>query len=178
MTAVAGTLLTVSQFNVHVRDNLLETAASRAMNPSWLWFADGPNRSSEHQIEDGVVETQESTTSESYTDLTTHGPAVNVACNDHILIMMNCQLGNSAANFSCASYEIASELEGGFLSEANNGRALLQDGGAGRRNRYGTVQTFRGLNGPGRYRITMKYRVSNSASTGTFEKRRLQIMPL
>jgi hypothetical protein len=177
MTAVADTYITVSQFNVHVRDNLLETEAGRAVNPAWLWFADGPNQSSEHQIEDHVIEDSESTTSEEYTDLETYGPTVTLTCNNWILIFTNCRIANSGANASYASYEVASEEEGAFLDEAKASRALIRDGGAGTANRYGQVSSLKGLAGRGRYRVTMKYR-TNSGTTGTFQQRRLQVMPL
>lgn len=113
MTAVSGTYVTPAQFNVHVRDNLLETEAGRATTPGAPWFADGPSRSSEHIIVQHNIETSETTTSESYTDLDTFGPTVTLNCNQWILIMTNCRISNSTTKTTYASYEVASEEEGG-----------------------------------------------------------------
>lgn len=176
MTAVSGTFITPAQFNVHVRDNLMETEPAGATTQSRIWVSDGPNRVSEHQIGEGIVEAQETTTSSEYTDLKTFGPSVTLHCNDLIIIFTACQLGNSASNASYASYEVASAEEGVFINEPKASRAIIQDGGAGRLNRMGSVAALRGLGGAGDYRISMKYRVSNSASTGTFTKRRVNVM--
>lgn len=178
MTAVADTFATPAQFNVHVRDNLLDTEAGRALVPGALWFSDGPKRGSEHIIVDHNIETSETTTSETYTDLDTFGPTVTLPCNKWILIMTNCRLANSTTKASYASYEVVSEEEGVFQDEPKASRAIIRDGGAGAANRYGQVSSLNGLPGPARFRITMKYRVGDTATTGTFLQRRMQIMPL
>lgn len=178
MTAEAGTYVTRAQFNVHVRDNLLETEAAGAVTPGALWFADGPGRGSEHIIQDHVIETSETTTSETYTDLDTFGPTITSFCNEWILIFTNCRLANSTTKGSYASYEVVSEEEGLFQDEPKASRAIIRDGGAGAANRYGQVSSLKGLAGPMRYKISMKYRVGDTATTGTFSARRLQIMPL
>lgn len=179
MTAESGAFITPSQFNVHVRDNLLETEAGRALIPSSMWFADGPHRVSERQVGDSIVDTSETTASESFTDLDTYGPSVKLNLVDIVLVMVNSQILNASTNAGYASYEIESELEGVFSSEPNRGRALIKDGGTTNESkRFGVTQVFQGLNGAGRYAVTMKYATSASASNSTFVKRRLQVMAL
>lgn len=178
MTAVADTFVTTSQFNVHVRDNLLETEAGRAVTPGALWFSDGPHRGSEHIVQDHVIETSETTTSETYTDLDTFGPTITSHCNVWVLIFTNCRLANSTTKAAYASYEVVSEEEGVFQDEPKASRAIIRDGGAGAANRYGQVSSLNGLPGPARFKISMKYRVGDTATTGTFSARRLQVMPL
>ena len=178
MTAASGTFITPAQFNVHVRDNLLETEPAGATTAGRIWCADGPNQTSEHTVTSAAISTSQTTQSQEYTDLATYGPSVTVRCNELIIIMTNCQIGNSVSNASYASYEVASEEEGVFLNEPKASRAIIQDGGAGRHNRTGSVAALSGLPGPARFKVAMKYRVSNSVSTGTFQKRRVIVMPL
>lgn len=179
MTAASGTYITPAQFNVHVRDNLLETEAAGAQNATRFWAVDGPNRTSEHRIMESQVSATETTTSQEYTDLASYGPSVTVACNSLVLIFTACQVANSASNASYVSYEVASVDETiGFLNEPKASRAIIQDGGTGRHNRMGSMAALSGLPGPADFKVAMKYRVSNSVSTGTFQKRRLNVMPL
>ena len=44
MTAVAGNIFTAAQFNLHVRDNLLETAPAKATTAGEFMVASGPNQ--------------------------------------------------------------------------------------------------------------------------------------
>jgi hypothetical protein len=195
MTAVANTLLTASQFNVHVRNNLLETEASRATAvvgaTAKLWFAEGSGRSAEHLVKDHNIDTSETTTSESYVDLVTVGPHVEMILNIGCMVMMNCQLGvSNQVNDAMASYEVFQSVgnmlppndAGGFVSEANTSRSIHRDGltqdGNNVLDRCGVTHFFAGLPAKDLYVVRMKYKVSASAATGTFTKRRMAIMAL
>lgn len=198
MTAVANALLTASQFNVHVRDNLLETEAARATasvgSTRQVWMADGPNKSSEHLVKDHNIDTQETTSyDEGYTDLATPGPLVAMITGYGFMIMANCQLGTNTVNDAFASYEIyASDSAGkapdpeagGFISEASTSRSILMDGAwpsgtAGSRlNRAGIVQVWAAVPEKGYFTVKMKYKVSSNDAVGTFAQRRLCVMAL
>ena len=189
MTAASNSLLTAAQFNVHVRDNLLETEASRAMVAGKPWFSDGPNRSSEHDYKFGAVETLETTSSEEYVDLATVGPRCEVVANGLLLIFTNAAMEINTANDANASYEIYESFNllpledgGGFLSPANNSRAITHDGatGTGLEARMGCVQIFGDPAMPLKTKHTVKmlYRVTASAAVGTFQRRRLMVMAL
>jgi len=169
MTAVENSLLTAAQFNVHVRDNLLETEAARATTGNTpgpgtgatarIWGSDGPNRSVEHFVKDANVDSPTETTStdEGYTDLATPGPLVSMITANSFLIFMNCQLWTNTTNDAFASYTIfESDIlgnppdaeAGGFESPANTSRSIHSDGAwpagaaSSASNRQGVVQLW------------------------------------
>ena len=182
MTAVENTFLTAAQFNVFVRDNLLETAPASALaaNNGRPWFTTGPNAVADREINDHIIETLETTTSTDYVDLATHGPKLSMF-GARYLIMTNAQIGSSGTASAVASYAIFSTTSSGepeFDSPAIHSRGLIQDGGSGTDNRYGAVQLFGSMPAPGIYTISMKYLITSGAQTGSFQKRRLQVMGL
>jgi len=199
MTAVENSLLTAAQFNVHLRDNLLETEAARATAPvgdtARVWGGDGPNRSSEHFVKDRNVDSPTETTStdEGYTDLATPGPMCSMTTASGFLVMMNCQLWTNTVNDAFASYTIyesdingvAPDSEAGFFeSPANTSRSIHTDGAwpagaaANASNRQGVVQLWGNVPVKGIYTVKMVYKVSSNDAIGSFAQRRLQVMAI
>src|SRR4030095_8605456 len=176
-TAVENSLLTAAQFNVFVRDNLLETEAARATAPptgsGYIWCGSGPNRIAQREAKQAIVETSQTTSQVEYSDLATLGPSLTMNFHTSMLVMINSKIANSSTFYSSASYEVTGAE---FESPAISGREIVKDGGTGIAHRFGAVQLFDLLPADGLYTVKMKYKVS--AGTGTFENRRLQVMAL
>lgn len=171
LTAVANTALTAAQWNASVRDNLLETAAAKATTEGRIFVASGANAIVERAILGGIVETSQTTTSTSYTNLATAGPAVAVTTSGSAFIFINADVQNTLANTSShASFEIT----GATTSAAIDQRSIRGESVAN-----GAVSACRStLNAvtPGGNTFNMQYRVS--AGTGTFQRRRMQVIAL
>ncbi len=86
MTAIAGSVFTAAQFNTFIRDNLAETAPAKATNPGAYFTTSDTNQISERAFLDAIVETSQGTTSTTYTNLATSGPAVTVTSGPYLLI--------------------------------------------------------------------------------------------
>lgn len=111
-TIVAGTTITASWANASVRDQVVTPFASAAARTSAV---SSPVEGMISYISDdnyvevyngsawvnttpvsAVVDTEETTTSTSYTDLSTSGPAVTVRTGTKALVIVSCQAKNSA----------------------------------------------------------------------------------
>lgn len=171
MTAVANTTFTAAQFNTYVRDNLLETAPAKATTAGRIFVATGANVLAERQITSATVTTSQTTTSTSYTDLATSGPAVTVTTGTLAMVMISCQMSNSTTSQTCrASFAVSV----GTTTAAADEWCLMQEGAANDDIRHGitNLQTVTG----GSNTFTMKYRVG--ANTGTFDDREIVVMAL
>lgn len=173
MTATANTAFTAAQFNAHVRDNLLETAPAKATTAGRIFVATGANAIAERVITAASIATSETTTSSSFTDLATTGPAVTVTTGTQALVIVTCQVNNSTTNFSVAGYAVS----GASTVAADDDRSLVQDSTAGNFEdvRASAVNYQSGLTA-GSNTFTMKYRVGGG--TGAFQRRHLIVIPL
>lgn len=172
MTAVSGEIWTSAQFNVHVRDNLLETMPGKATAAGRMYVTNGLNSIAERVPTEATVATSQSTGSTSYTDLTTVGPSVSVSTGTSAIVWFQSQMESSS---STAETSVSVAVSGATTVSANDDWRVLQSGCASSStNRLGGVHRFTGLT-PGTNTFTMKYRVS--AGTGTFEKRSIIVMP-
>lgn len=171
LTAVSNTALTAAQWNASVRDNLLETAAAKSTTAGRIFVSNGPNTVVERAILDGVVETSQTTTSTTYVGLTTPGPSVSLTTGALAFVFINADCANSTANIGAyASFEVS----GATTSAAIDGRAVKTESVAN-----GAVSACRStLFGPtpGTNVFNMMYRVL--ANTGTFQRRRIQVIAL
>lgn len=171
LTAVANTALTAAQWNASVRDNLLETAAAKSTTAGRIFVSNGPNVVVERAILDGVVETAQTTTSTTYVGLTTPGPSVSLTTGALAFVFINSDCANNTANVGAyASFEVS----GATTSAAIDGRAVKTESVAN-----GAVSACRStLFGPtpGTNVFNMMYRVLSN--TGTFQRRRIQVIAL
>ncbi len=171
LTAVANTALTAAQWNLSVRDNFLETAAAKATTAGRIFVSNGVNVLVERAILDGVVETAQTTTSTSYVGLTTPGPSVTLTTGALSFVFINADCANNTANVGAyASFEVS----GATSSAAIDGRAVKTESVAN-----GAVSACRStLFGPtpGSNTFNMMYRVLSN--TGTFQRRRIQVIGL
>lgn len=176
MTATANSAFTAAQFNTHVRDNLLETAPAKASVTGRLIVTTGANSIAERECKQHTVNTSQTTTSSSFTDLSTVGPTVTVTTGTKAICWASAQMANSLANVVT---QMSVAVSGASSISADNTRDLYNDGlGAGNANRASVAIMFDDSDGltAGSNTFTMKYRVNTG--TGTFYDRNLIVMAL
>jgi hypothetical protein len=156
--------------NAQLRDNMLETAPAKSTGGSWPqhFVVSATNTIAAREIRNDSVDTQQTTTSTSYTDLATVGPAVTLTQGGFVLVFPVVALVNSAAQLSRASFEVT----GAGASAANDGRGPTNQGTNDVRAAGAQLLSL----SSGSSTFTMKYRVTGG--TGTFEFRRIVGMAL
>lgn len=173
MTAVAGATFTAAQFNQYVRDNLNQTAPAIATTASQLFVSTGANAIATRVPSTASIATVQSTTSTSYTDLATVGPAVTVTTGTIALVWFAAAMANSTGDAQCNA---SVAVSGASSVAANDVWALTSDGvTAGNYIRYGTMHAFTGLTA-GSNTFTMKYRAGSS--TANYQRREILVLPL
>lgn len=126
------------------------------------------------------VGTSQTTTSTTYADLSTVGPAVTVTvgANGILLVTISSFMSNSNANAFC---EMSFELSGANTLSADDSRAVrFQMFAANTNGQYSYTILLTGLT-PGSTTATAKYSVQtggSGAGTGTFSNRRISVVPL
>lgn len=176
LTAVANTPLNDSQWNASVRDNLLLTSPAIATTANCIIVTAGANQIVERLFESDYVDESDDTTSTSYTNLANAGPAVTVTSGPHALVWFSCQLVNSGSTNTLMNYDVSGATTD--TAAGDDGRSIELDGGSGGFNdemsKWGVCDlqtTNAGVN-----TFTSKYRVTGG--TGTFRRRRINVLPL
>lgn len=172
MTAVDNTIWTSSQWNTHVRDNLLETMAGKATTAGRWFVSTGANAIAERVITQASTTTSQTTTSTSFTDLATVGPSVTVTTGTKAIVFWGCQLSNDTAN---AQSRMSVAVSSATTIAASTNYQIQQDGVAAnsswRMNTFWVPTLTAGSNV-----FTAKYAVS--AGTGTFSNRFILVIAL
>lgn len=175
MTAVANTAFTAAQYNQFVRDNMLETAPAKALNEGGHFVATGVNAIAQRRSFRVLEAAEETTTSTSYVDLGTTGPAISVVTGTRCFVAMNVEMRNEGTNGACfATYAVT----GATTIAAQETRRVRADGTAVEDNNYMRIGVYTLQTGltPGLNTFTMKYRVSSN--TGHFLNRELVCFPM
>lgn len=175
MTFVNGNVLTASQLNTHLRDNLLETEAAKADVLSSLIVSTGANTVVERRIIKATVNTGVEITNTSFA--AADGPSVTLTTGTRAL----CLFGVWGANSVTDTWIQASVAVTGATTitsdSALNDYAVEIDGNpADNPYRFGQVHMFNGTLNAGVNTFTMRYRVQ--ANTGTFYRRELVVIGL
>ncbi|MFD8226852.1 hypothetical protein ACFV16_22070 [Streptomyces massasporeus] len=171
MTAIAGSVFTAAQFNQFVRDNLAETAPSKAATPGGYFVTTATNQIAERIGVPSTNLTQDTTTATSYGDLdATSGPSVTVTTGNCALVIISTALHNSGTSSSRMSYEVSGASS---IAPADN-RGIGTYGVAGSGVVCGNVIFHNDLTA-GSNTFTARYRVAGG--TGTFQSRRLSVLP-
>lgn len=173
MTFVANTVITAAQLNTHLRDNLNETAAAKATTAGRIFVATGSNSLAERVVAQATIATsQTTTTTGSFVDLTTPGPAVTVTTGTICLVALSCNLKNSLASTAST---MAVAVSGASTVAADAARAVIYNPG---NNSDSSQQTYlfpmTGLTA-GSNTFTAKYAVNGG--TGTFANRVIVVFP-
>lgn len=173
MTAVSGATFTAAQFNLYVRDNLNETAPAKATAASQLFVSTGANAIAVRTPTSARVDTNESTTSTAFTDLTTPGPSLTATTGTIAIVGFACAFANNTANSLTV---MSAEVSGASTVAASDTWGIMMDGiQASNFVRYGMVHVFTGLTA-GSNTFKAKYRVGSN--TGSFQYRELFVIPL
>lgn len=173
LTATASAVLTAAQWNASVRDNLLETAVAKATTANGYFVATGANALAQRFILEAVVDPLETTTSTSYTSLATNGPLVAPTTGTKALVFLTSQQSNSTSGTTCyATYEVS----GASSIAANDSWAALVQSPAGQDIRMTCVSLQTLSAGVNTFR--MMYRCGSGGGTGSFNRRRITVMPL
>lgn len=170
MTAVAGATFSAAQFNQYVRDNLLETGPAKITAAGQILVGTAANTLAARTIADASISTQETTSSTSYTDLGTVGPAATAVTGTQALVLLYTSAGNSSTGFSAMSYAVSGATTISATDVSCIGGAWGTGGG-----RASGVALVTGLTA-GTNTFTAKYRVT--AGTGTYLNRRITVVPL
>lgn len=173
MTAVATQVFTATQFNTHIRDNLLETEAAKATTAGAMFFTTGANAIVERIPTGAKVATDQSTTSTSFTDLATVGPTVTVDTGTTVMVFYATGCYNSGANnLMEMSYAVSGSTT---IAAASTNAALIDGIVANNIPRISSFQLVSGLT-EGANTFTAKYRTS--AGTANFFNRELVVIPI
>ena len=160
-----------AEFNTHIRDNLNETAPGVASAAGRLIVTDAVNSIVERIPTAAAVTTSETTTSTSYTDLATAGPAVTVTSGTLALVIVGCDLSNATVGVRAA---MGYAVSGATTIAATDVDAFIaQASAAGRR--FAASRAFLVTLTGGSNTFTAKYSVS--AGTGTFRNREIIVIP-
>jgi hypothetical protein len=175
MTAVANTAFTAAQFNLHVRDNLNETAPAKASAAGRLIVTTGANSIAERLVDGNNVFTSETTGTTSYTDLATVGPSVPGApTGDRAIVFITAEMSNNTLGSSCFA---GVDVSGASTIAANDTACLKYESSAANdRIRATAAVHFDGSLTPGTHTFTLKYKVDGG--TGTFLNRNICVIAL
>jgi hypothetical protein len=174
MTAASGTVWTAAQYNTHIRDNLLETMPAKATAANRIFASTGPNAIAERVPSSASVATSQTTTSTSYTNLATVGPAVTVTTGTKAIAFGQAYMENNTTNVASAFSIAVSGATTLAASDVGCARSVVT--GSTQSNHWGFAHMFDTLNA-GSNTFTMQYKVT-AASTGTFANRELIVIPL
>lgn len=172
-TWVGNEVPTAANLNAQLRDNLNESMVAKATNEGDIFVGNGVNSIAARQIQAQRIVTAETTTSTSYTDLATSGPAVTVTHGTAALVMWSSQMTNTSATVASS---VGFALSGSNTAAAADARALVQHGvSANQAWRLGNFHMYTTLTA-GTTTFTLKYKVS--AGTGGFADRFIAVIPL
>ena len=174
MTAVAGSVFTAAQFNQSIRDNLAETAPAKATTPGSLFVTTATNQIAERTPGAATTLSQDTTTSTSYVstlDSGTTGPSLSVTTGVAAIVLLSGSLQNSTTFSARMAYDIS----GATTRAGADNRGVGVFGVASSGANIGISVLEQGLT-PGVNTFTATYRVAGG--TGTFNSRRIQVIPL
>ena len=170
-----GTALTAAMVTA-IKDNINESAPAKYTSSAWpQHFAGTPavsNSIAAREIRDDTVTTAETTTSTTFVDLTTNGPAVTLTTGTFALVHHAARLENNTTGVSSrASFLVTGATVGDTATDV---RGSAVQATANHFYRIGITQLIGVTAGSNTF--TMKYRVLSN--TGTFADRRICTMGL
>ena len=175
LTAVANVALTAAQWNLSVRDNLLETGPAKATTAGAHFAVTGTGAIAERVPTEDVVDTLQTTTSQTFADLATVGPTVTVTTGAKCMIVLTAGMSIDQTN---QSSRMSVDISGANVQAAIDARAARVGAASATPSttRCSALMILSGLT-PGSTTFTAKYRTSGSTSTSTFDQRRVSVLP-
>jgi len=159
---------TVSRLAVGANNTVLTADSAQATGLKWAAIPSSAPTSG-----NAKVATNESTTSTSYTNLTTSGPAATVTTGTKALVLINAEIYNSGvSNKTFVSFDVS----GATTSASTDARAILFNlATANQESKWGVATVITGLTA-GSNTFTAKYRVAGG--TGSFANREITVIDL
>lgn len=174
MTAVDTAMFSCQEYNLHIRDNLLETAPAKVTAKGQYFVTAGARQVAAYGIGDNFVTTAQTRTSTSFGDLTTVGPTVTITTGVSALVWFAVAMSHSNANSQCSA---SVAVSGASTIKANNHWRIIHDGkAAGNVTRTMGMHRFAAELKPGSNTFKVQYK--SNGSTATFSRRYLAVMPL
>jgi len=173
MTAVAGAVFTASNWNIHLRDNLLETEVAKASAYGQTFSGTGQNSIAARQVSQatnsGVTILNNVP---AYSDLASVGPVVTVDTGVMALVMSSCRFvyQTSSGWYGYMSYAVS----GATTRIAADGGAVGWRSTTSDQMRMTGVDLCQGLT-PGTNTFTAKYRADGGPIQ--FQERTLTVWP-
>lgn len=172
-TWVGNEVPTAAALNTHIRDNMLETMAAKALTEGSIFVASGPNSIVERQVVTDRIATSQSTSSTTYTNLATVGPSVTCTTGTGAIVFHSCSVSNNASGFSSMSWDIT----GATTRSAFDSFAIRLDGvTAANTWKVGSSDMITAVLTPGVNTFTAKYK-AETGTTATFADRFLCVIP-
>ena len=165
-----GNALTAAELTA-IKDNINESAPAKATTQGY-WFISGSSANSinERAILQSTILTQETSTRTTYGNITTTGPTVTITTGTQAIISATAQMYSSGGDNMYMSYEIS----GATTEASDDDRALSYQAGAGDQIRA-TCTTLQTLTAGSN---VFKAEYKTSASTGTWDDRRILVMAM
>lgn len=176
-TAVAGSVLTASQVNTFVRDNLNETMPAKATTPGSIFAVSNVHEISQRTANAFSDPESVEITATSFDNPSTGspGPSITVTTGEMALVGYRANVRNPSVT---ARVEVSYAISGATEREASTTRSLgysVSNSGSGYQHRMG-VTDLATLLTPGQNTFTLKYAVSSG--TGFAVDRRIWVLPL
>jgi hypothetical protein len=172
MTFADSTALTAGQLNAYLRDNLMETMVAKASNPGSMFVTTDTNQLTERIPVSATVASAEGTTSTTYADLFTPGPAVTAATGSSALVVVSCLQWNNTAN---TNVYMSFAVSGDTTAAASDNNAFTISGNAAWQPWRGSMGSFITNLTHGNNTFTAKYRVN--ANGASFGDRSILVIP-
>lgn len=180
MTAVSGDLFTATEYNLNVRDNFLEMAASinndLAAARGGFFSVEASNRLKQRFPGVATVNNENNIKIyvTSFQDCQNAGPMVTVKTGGRALVCINAEMKNANNN---AQASASFEVSGASKIKASDNWRITHDGiDAQKWSRQGTSKLMTGLT-PGLNTFRMKYRTGNLGPV-FFRRREIIVIPL
>lgn len=176
-TAVAGGVLTASQLNSFVRDNLNELMPAKATAPGSIFATSGMHEIMQRTPDAFSDAESVEVTTTSFGDPSTGSPGPSRTLVTGVNALVGFRASPRIASVT-ARIEMSYSISGGTEREASTDRALgysVSNSVSGFYPRIGSVDLATNLT-PGINTFTLQYNVSSG--TGTVNDRRLWVLPL
>lgn len=172
-TWVTSEVVTAAIMNTHVRDNFLETAPAVITGGSQIIVGTAANAITTRTVNSAVESTSETTTSTSYTDLATSGPSITATTGSSAVVLVQAHMSNNTAGEECFT---SVDITGATTQAPSDAWAVtITSNAANDAYLVGGHVRFGSLTG-GSNTFKLEYKVS--AGTGTFNHRRITVIPI
>jgi hypothetical protein len=161
--------------NTHLRDNMLQMAPAKATEMSSFFVGTGVNALAERHCKSARVATSESTTSTSYVDLATSGPAVTVTTDVHAIVIIAAKTAMTVTDNACV---MSWATSGATTNAASDTWCLLHEGMFASNDMSGcSIYRTNSLTA-GSNTFTAKYRRGGASGSAFFDSRFICVLPL